>query len=77
MLSCVNSSPLIHTIGWRTRPHAFLVLLCLLQGREGWFYARFGFMKVDMCAEKHIPKCPKIGSEGALREPRGGPKTAL
>ena len=34
-------------------------------------------MEVDRRAEKQIAKCPEIGSEDAVREPRGGPKTAL
>ena len=45
--------------------------------KQGQYYARLGFMEVNMRAEKQSPKCPEIGSEEALREPRGGPKTAL
>ena len=35
-------------------------------GANWWFYARFGLTEVDKFVEKHIQKCPEIGSEDAL-----------
>ena len=50
------------------------MLLCLLQGRQGRFYARWGFMEVDRRVEKKGQECREMGSEDALRELQEGPK---